>query len=129
MRDRPWVARALVEGWDHATDEDKADPLRYGPWTREATVDAFRSLDLPVPTDLQEAEAECVMERQRTQGMRIVREVWHIVLGDGDADFQPILCGQQDGGGINLLGPSQWREPTCPSCIKARCNNRRNDAK
>lgn len=60
-------------------------------------------------------DAECVMERERTQGLRVVREVWHVVLGEGDADFRPIICG----GGINLPGPSRWREPTCPSCIKA----------
>jgi hypothetical protein len=52
-------------------------------------------------------EAECVRERNG---------VWHIVLGDGNADFQPILCGERDGSGINLPGPSRWGEPTCPSC-------------
>jgi hypothetical protein len=55
--------------------------------------------------------SECIQER----GNR----VWHLVLGNGDADFQPIYCGLQDGSGINLPGNSQMREPTCPSCIHA----------
>lgn len=52
MSDRPWVDRALVKAWEEATDEHKADPLRYGPWTREATAESFRNLGLPVPTGL-----------------------------------------------------------------------------
>lgn len=61
--------------------------------------------------------AECVMERRGLYGLG--RDVWHVVLGNGDADFQPILCGLQDGSGINLPGHSEFREPTCPSCLLA----------
>jgi hypothetical protein len=60
----------------------------------------------------------CVNERRRTQNLRVSVDVWHAALGEGDEDFQPILCGQQDGSGINLPGGCQIREPTCPSCIK-----------
>jgi hypothetical protein len=53
-------------------------------------------------------EAECV--RERPSGL------WHVVLGDGNADFQPILCGRTTGIGIDLPGPSRWCAPTCPEC-------------
>jgi hypothetical protein len=48
-------------------------------------------------------EAECVRERNG---------VWHIVLGDGNADFQPILCGEQVGMGVHGHAPPvewHWR--------------------
>lgn len=54
MRDRPWVARSLVESWNTATDEHKADRLRYGPWTVASTIAAFQSLELTVPDELLE---------------------------------------------------------------------------
>lgn len=47
-----YVARWLVQGWNEATDEHKADRFRFGPWTRAATVEAFERLGLPVPEDL-----------------------------------------------------------------------------
>ena len=36
-----YQARWLVAGWHEASDEDKADRRRYGPWTREVTAEAF----------------------------------------------------------------------------------------
>lgn len=44
-------------------------------------------------------------------------EVWHIVDGEADADFAPILCGRQTGEGITLPGYPETREPDCPECI------------
>lgn len=51
-------------------------------------------------------EAECVRERNG---------VWHLVGGDGDADFRPIACSQDEG--IVAPGPGYRREPTCPECL------------
>lgn len=48
-----YKARWLVDDWRQATDEAKADRRQYGPWTREVTAEAFRTLDLPVPVELE----------------------------------------------------------------------------
>lgn len=65
----------------------------------------------------------CVMER-RGEVADALEPIWHACMGRGDADWQPIMCGQQDGSGINLPGNRERREPTCPSCIKALKNRR-----
>lgn len=48
---------------------------------------------------------ECVMERGG---------IWHVVGGEGDPWFRPILC--HDSEGIIAPGPGYEREPTCPEC-------------
>jgi len=50
-----YTARWLVEDWRKAPDEAKTDPRQYGPWTREATRQAFETLGLQVPDELSEA--------------------------------------------------------------------------
>jgi hypothetical protein len=57
--------------------------------------------------------SECIAERKRTQGHRVVVEVWHLAGAKGDSWWRPIKCGD----GITLPGHSVEREPTCPECL------------
>ena len=47
-----YKARWLVQDWESASDEAKADPRQWGPWAREACREAYRALNLPVPPEL-----------------------------------------------------------------------------
>ncbi len=42
---------------------------------------------------------------------------WHVAVGHGDEDFQPILCGIESDEGINFPSHPTVRVPTCPECL------------
>lgn len=56
------------------------------------------------------SERPCVQDREG---------LWHAMFGEFDDTFTRIVCGEQDGTGINLPGPDEVRSPTCPSCLAA----------
>ena len=103
---RRWGATSVGEhSWKPTDDAWALVGAVFGPGT--ATPDSA-------------GQYRCVAERPRNwMSGRHVEYVWHLLPDGRDSNgaFAPIICGQARDEGINLPGPAERRQPTCPACL------------